>query len=122
LKSPEQPPTIDWLLSRRGTQWVPSTEETPLACLYRMYQDVVLDDNIGLRNEIEYFFYHSKWSVSSISDPKDNDSARYAILAVLPELLVVAFNRLIERGLSRGALAILTDENAKRIGSSTEGA
>jgi hypothetical protein len=75
-----------------------------------MYEDIVLDNNIALRNEIEYFFNHAQWSVSNIPDPNDTDPRRYAILAVLPEFLVIAFNRLIEKGLPRGAPAILTDE------------
>jgi hypothetical protein len=75
-----------------------------------MYEDIVLDDNIALRNEIEYFFNHADWSVTAIPDPRDVDPRRYAILAVLPEFLVIAFNRLIEKGLPRGSPAILTDD------------
>lgn len=109
-ESPEQPPTVDWLLCQRGTPWIPDCKETPLACLYRMYEATVLDDNIYLRNEIEYFFNHAKWKVCDIQDPKDPDPIRYAILAVLPEFLVIAFNRLIEKGLPREAPSIISND------------
>jgi hypothetical protein len=80
-----------------------------------MYEDIVLDDNIALRNDIEYFFNHDDWAVAAIPNPRDDDPRRYAILAVLPEFLVIAFNRLIEKGLPRGAPAILTDEMLKEL-------
>lgn len=75
-----------------------------------MYEYIVIGYIIGLRSEIEYFFNQPSWSVASIPDPEDTDPARYAILAVLTQFLVLAFNRLIERGLPRGSPAIITPE------------
>lgn len=83
---------------------------TPLASLYRMYEYIVIGYNIGLRNEIEAFFNHHTWPVSAIPDPKDPDPQRYAVLAVLPYYLVMAFNRLIEIGLPRDSPFIITPE------------
>lgn len=57
---------------------------------------------------MEIFFNTPSWALSAIPDPKDPDPERYAMLAVLPYYLVVAFNRLIERGLPRGSPAIIT--------------
>ncbi|KAF1949595.1 hypothetical protein CC80DRAFT_598762 [Byssothecium circinans] len=53
------------------------------------------------------------WAVASIPDPKDADPARYAILAVIPQFMVAAFNRLIERGLPRGSPAIIMEDEAE---------
>lgn len=39
--------------------------------------------------------------------PQDPGSTRYTILAILSHFLVVAFNRLIEKGLPRGSKAII---------------
>ena len=64
---------------------------TPNASLYRMYEYFVTGFNTGLRSEIEYFFNHKTWIVSQIPDPEDPDSARYAILTVLTQYLVLAF-------------------------------
>jgi len=49
-------------------------------------------------------------------DPRDPHPARYAILYVLPYLIVPAFNRLISRGLPRDAPAIVDnfEEQEKR--------
>ncbi|KAI9842910.1 MAG: hypothetical protein M1837_006742 [Sclerophora amabilis] len=111
--------TVDWLLEHRDrdtraqlqhqSRQRGSPTDTPLASLYRLYVDVVDDFTIELRNEIEYFFSQSSWRVAAIPDPKDPDPARYAILSVLPHLLVPAFNRLIARGLPRDAPAIIMD-------------
>jgi hypothetical protein len=79
-----------------------------MSSLYRMYEYVVVASNTGLRTETE-FFNRSTWSVATLEDPQDNDPLRYAILAVIPQFLVAAFNRLIERGLPRGSPAIITD-------------
>jgi hypothetical protein len=58
---------------------------------------------VQFRNEIEYFWNQKSWAVQAIPDPKDPDPVRYAILAVLTDQMVRAFNHLIERGLPRDA-------------------
>ncbi|KAL4965532.1 uncharacterized protein BDV14DRAFT_56127 [Aspergillus stella-maris] len=60
-------------------------EDTPLFSLYRLYERMVLNDNIGLRNEIEYLFY-ARWPVASIPDPQDSFISRYAVLSTIPAL------------------------------------
>lgn len=82
--------------------------DQPLTALYRMYEHFVLDQHIELRNELEAFWYHSEWPVNRIPDPKDTDPERYAILACIPKLLVLAFNKKTELGLPRNAPAIFT--------------
>ncbi|KAJ9635079.1 hypothetical protein H2199_008565 [Coniosporium tulheliwenetii] len=108
------PPSVDWLLANRHflrSQHALTPGENSLVSLYRMYEHIVNDYNLALRSEIEYSFNRPKWLVSEIPDPADPDPARYAILAVLPQFLVLAFNRLIERGLHRDAPAIFTNED-----------
>ena len=80
-----------------------------------MFEFIVTANTIGLRNEIESFFNHPSWAVSAIPDPNDADPARYAILSVIPHFLMIAFNRLIERGLPRGSPAILSDEDLEEM-------
>jgi len=75
-----------------------------------MYEYIVVGNNTGLRTEIEFFFNHPDWAVSAIPDPEDGDPERYAILAVLPNFMVAAYNRLIQKGLPRGSPAILLDD------------
>lgn len=107
------PPDIAWLIEHRHErQGETALTRGPnsLASLYRMYEYLVVGYTIGLRTEIEFFFNQPSWSVKDIADPKDADPTRYAILAVLPQYLIWAFNRLIEKGLPRGSPAILTPE------------
>lgn len=109
-------PTVTWLLEhRRERQGKTALTKgrTPTASLYRMYEYLVTGFIIGLRSEIEYFFNQPSWAVAAIPDPKDPDAQRYAILAVLPHYLVMAFNRLIERGLPRGSPAIIAGNDAE---------
>lgn len=81
--------------------------------LYRLYEHLVLNDNVGLRNEIEYFWY-AKWPVASIPDPHDASASRYAVLSAIPALLVESFNRRIELGLPRKADAIISREELEQ--------
>ncbi|KAF2205486.1 hypothetical protein GQ43DRAFT_453103 [Delitschia confertaspora ATCC 74209] len=112
--APDTPPstTIEWLLAHRTERpQAQNTGVTPLDSLYRMYECIALDYNTGLRTEIEWFFNRPDWAVSSIPDPRDPDTARYAILSVIPHFLFAAFNRLTERGLPRGSpVIIISDE------------
>ncbi|KAJ5180002.1 hypothetical protein N7492_003212 [Penicillium capsulatum] len=89
------------------------TEDTALFSLYRLYEHLVLNDNIGLRNEIEYFWYE-RWPVSSIVDPQDPSASRYAVLAAIPALLVESFNERINLGLPRKADPIVSREELEQ--------
>ena len=82
--------------------------DTPLAALYRIYEHIVLDQHIEVRNEIEAFWYHADWAVRDLPDPRDPHPERYACLACIPALLCLAFNKRIELGLPRDAPAIFT--------------
>jgi hypothetical protein len=68
----------------------------------------MLDQNIPMRNELEAFWFQPSWKVEDIPDPKDTDPDRYAVLAVIPALLVSAFNKRIELGLPRDGPPIFT--------------
>lgn len=123
---PQSPPPIpDTMLAnrdayeaalyRRRLLRLQRETDTPLHCLYRLYECIVLDYNIGMRNEIEYFFRQHTWPVRLIPDPMDEDPARYAVFACIPYLLVEAFNHNIELGLPRNAPAIMTDEEIDEV-------
>ncbi len=88
----------------------PRENDTPLLALYRLYETIVLDWNIGMRNEIEYFWNRHAWKVNEIPDPADAHPARYAIMACIPSLLVEAFNHNISLGLPRSAPSIMSDD------------
>ncbi|CAI7611794.1 unnamed protein product [Penicillium glandicola] len=118
------PPTPEELLARpnvyrkRVFQRVYRTpkgnsEDTPLFSLYRLYEHLVLNDNIGLRNEIEYFWY-AKWPITSIPDPQDPSESRYAVLSAIPALLVESFDQRIELGLPRKAVPIMSREEMEQ--------
>lgn len=92
------------LLNRR----VKSEGDTPLAALYRIYEHIMLDQHIEIRNEIEAFWYHADWAVRDIPDPHDPDPERYAVLSCIPALLCLAFNKRIGLGLPRDAPPIFT--------------
>ncbi|KAG6037442.1 hypothetical protein E4U41_005084 [Claviceps citrina] len=87
---------------------IPRETDAPLAALHRVYEHLVLDQWIHIRNEIEAFWYHSDWAVSDIPDPRDRDPERYACLACIPALLCLAFNKRIGLGLPRDAPPIFT--------------
>lgn len=89
------------------------TEDTPLLSLYRFYERLILNDNIGLRNEIEYFWY-AKWPVASIPDPQDPSASRYAVLSAIPALFVESFNQRIDLGLPRKADPIISREELEQ--------
>lgn len=96
--------------------------DTPLDCLYRLYELLVLDDTIGYRNEIEYFWHHAGWAVAGIPDPRDPEPTRYAFMAAIPEILVRAFNRNIGMGLARYTPAIISPEEAEALRNTPENA
>jgi hypothetical protein len=75
-----------------------------------LYEHIVLDNNIGMRNEIESFWW-KKWPVKDIPDPLDeHEPERYAVLACIPPLLVESFNKRTELGLRRDAHSIMSVE------------
>jgi hypothetical protein len=88
-------------------------EDTPLFSLYRLYEHLTLNDNVGLRNELEYFWY-ATWPVASIPDPKDSSTSRCAVLSAIPALLVESFNKRIDLGLPRKADSIITREELEQ--------
>ncbi|KAI9688221.1 MAG: hypothetical protein M1822_001727 [Bathelium mastoideum] len=95
------PPDVQYLRAHFET-WKPGTRgNTPMAILYRMYENIVIDDEKQLRKGIRYFYAQPKWHVSTIPDPCDPDPARYAILAALTGILVKSLNLCIAQGLPR---------------------
>lgn len=91
-----------------------TTQDTALFTLYRLYEYIVLNENIGMRNELEFFFYE-RWPVASIPDPQDHNSkSRYAVLASITGLLVASFNERIKLGIPRKADTIMTREEIEQ--------
>ncbi|KAI1076415.1 hypothetical protein F5B20DRAFT_555978 [Whalleya microplaca] len=75
--------------------------DQPLYALYRIYEWIMVDHTINMRNELELFWW-KRWPVSSIPDPgEQGDSERYAVLSCIPALLVQSFNLRVEQGLRR---------------------
>ncbi|KAH8689476.1 hypothetical protein BGW36DRAFT_420777 [Talaromyces proteolyticus] len=76
-------------------------EDSPLYALYRLYEWIMVDHTVNMRNELELFWWN-RWPVSSIPDPGENgDAERYAVLACIPALIVTSFNERINQGLRR---------------------
>ena len=97
-------------------------EDTPLYSLFRLYENIVLDDNIGMRNEIEAFWW-KRWPVKDIPDPKDEiEHERYAVIACIPSLLVESFNQRIGLGLRREGRSIMTMEERQNLAATTPNA
>ncbi|RSL42001.1 hypothetical protein BHE90_013780 [Fusarium euwallaceae] len=94
------------LLNRR----VDAADDSPILALYRIYEHLILDQHLEIRNEIEAFWYHKDWAVVDIPDPCDPDPERYTCLACIPALLCLAFNRRIEMGLPREAPPIFNHD------------
>lgn len=87
-----------------------ATADTPLFALYRIYEYFLVDFVTGYRNQLEYFWRQTKWPISSIPDPTDDDPARYAFLAGTAKLLVRSYNEKIRMGFARDMPAIMSDE------------
>lgn len=96
------------LLTRSRDRATDPAKDDSLAALYRIYEHLVLDQHIEIRNELEAFWYHADWAVCDIPDPRDPHPERYACLACIPALLRLAFNKRIELGLPRDAPPIFT--------------
>lgn len=82
--------------------------DTPLATIYRIYEHLILDQHIEIRNEFEALWFKSDWKICDITEPCDPDPERYAVLACIPALLCLAFNKRIELGLPRHAPSVFT--------------
>ncbi|TFK91339.1 hypothetical protein K466DRAFT_457351, partial [Polyporus arcularius HHB13444] len=108
---PPKPPLLSRIFRSSTQAQARAPQDTISASFYRIYELFVLDWNIEFRNELEYFCCgHPDWSISSIPDPADHgDPLRYAVLAVLTELLCVSFNYRIALGLPRDAPPIIQD-------------
>ncbi|KAL9086812.1 MAG: hypothetical protein Q9165_006959 [Trypethelium subeluteriae] len=97
----QPPPGVEQLLAERKGWHGPYTEgDGPLPLLYQMYENFVADDEIRLREDIRYF-WGEEWAVADIPDPRDPDPERYAILAAITGMLVLAFNYKIGLGIPR---------------------
>ncbi|KAG8628264.1 hypothetical protein KVT40_004137 [Elsinoe batatas] len=110
------PPTIimtyreDYEEFVRTRGYPPKKGDTALKSLYRIYEHLILDRNIDLRNELERFWYQ-RWPVASIPEPSDPDRERLAMLSIAADLLVESFNDRINKGLPRHAPSIITDDD-----------
>lgn len=110
---PESPAAIDMLgntdLEDRRTDGLKNyrsiplwrARDTPIRCLYRMYEAMASGIYERLGQETEYFWYQRRWSLLSIRDPLDPDPVRYAMLACILEELVIAFNWRLSLGMRR---------------------
>jgi hypothetical protein len=58
------------LRKRRYAAPIGEKEDKPLYVLYRLYEYILLGRNIGMRNEIEAFWW-TRFPVSEIPDPED---------------------------------------------------
>ena len=81
--------------------------------IYRLYERWVLNDNIGQRNEIEYFWY-AKWPIVSILDPQEPSKFLSAVLSAISALLVESFNERIQLGLPQKADPIMSGEEMEQ--------
>lgn len=88
--------------------------DTPLRSLYRLIEDVCACDFIMMGYECTYFFFHneSRWLLSNVPDPEDNDPVRYAMLASMVEALVDAFNWRLQLGIRRDNTLDRSDKRA----------
>lgn len=95
--------------------WPQGDVDTPVKCLYRLYQYVMMDQNIGLRNILEYWWFHPDWRLEQIPDPKDKVPSRYAALAAITGLLVESFRRRYELGLPRNGRSVFTNDEIEEM-------
>ncbi|ESZ91175.1 DNA-binding protein [Sclerotinia borealis F-4128] len=87
--------------------------DTPIRCVYRMYEILMMGDYAPLGSETEYCWrhYEKNWTLSSIPDPKDPDPVRYAIVACIVEELVNSFNWRLALGMRRNGENIRRQKN-----------
>lgn len=85
-------------------------EDTPLYCLYRLYEHLVLNHRFGLRDEIEHFWNHS----SCFPIPRTRMRA-LCCSVMYPPHARQASNRNIGYGLPRDAPAIMSNEEMAEL-------
>lgn len=90
-------------------------EDTSLFALYRLYEYILLDQVRPYRDALEAFWRVKNWAVRDITDPDDNDPARYAFLAGCTYLLVRSFNERVKLGLRRDMSPLLTVDEAEEL-------
>lgn len=107
------------LIRRRGFFGPRGDEQDqPIYALYRLYEHILLDNNIGIRNELESFWMHDDWPVSDIPDPGEHichDPQTYAVMAGVVLLMLESYNEKIESGMPRDTPSILGPEDIERI-------
>lgn len=93
-------------------------QDRPLYALYRLYEHLLLDYNVGIRNELESFWMHDDWPVADIPDPGPyigDDPQTYAVMACAVLLMLESYNEKIDSGMPRDTPAILGPEDIERI-------
>lgn len=77
--------------------------DTPLRCLYRIYEAMAARETYAIGPEVEYFWYQSRraWTLDRVPDPCDPDPVRYAFLASIAEELARGFNWRLSLGMRR---------------------
>ncbi|KZV62571.1 hypothetical protein PENSPDRAFT_758614 [Peniophora sp. CONT] len=101
-----------WRRSRAKSLVSRRSLDTALACLYRIYELIVIGRVPAYRMEVQYFCHMHQWAVADIPDPADPDPVRGAVLAMITHLLCDAFNERIKLGLHRDIPAIVGDFEA----------
>ncbi|KAL3469501.1 hypothetical protein BJX99DRAFT_69586 [Aspergillus californicus] len=86
--------------------------DTPLRCVYRIYELHLADRYELMGYEVEYFFYRPDWRLCDIPDPRDPDPLRYAILASVVEELHEAVNWRLSLGLRRNRKHVHREEDS----------
>jgi hypothetical protein len=81
--------------------WPFYIRDTPLRCLYRIYEWASIDRPLQVGYETQYFWDQTSWKVEDIPDPKDPDAVRYAVLASFAETMAICFNERIDSGFLR---------------------
>lgn len=85
--------------------------DTPLRSVYRLYELHLADRYALIGWEMEYFFSRPDWKVADISDPKDADPLRYAIVASIVEEIQEAVNWRLSLGLRRNGEHVYRERN-----------
>lgn len=100
--------------------WREGDVDTPTKCLYRLYEYVMMDHNIGMRNILEYWWFHPDWKLEQIPDSKDKNPSRYAALAAVTGLLVESFERRYQLGLPRNGKGMFSSDEIERLRNTTQ--
>lgn len=92
----------DIVVLRQSSQF--TGNDSPLASLYRLCEFVCANEPNQIMLETKYFWSRGSWNLHGISDPRDKNTERYAVLASLLENLVYAFNYRLDLGSRREAI------------------